>query len=246
MKARVAVIIVAALVALVGVGALVLYAQGANSRAVAGARPQQVYVADKVVPAGTSLQDAVNQRLLSRTNVPAESTPQGALTQVTPQNQGLVAVNDIQAGEFVLSARFAPQAVGTQAISVPKGTVAVSAELSDPARVAQFLTPGSHIVIYDTYDKQVGGVASSTTEVLLRDVQVIAVGSSALTPSAAGAPAVDTKTGVVPVTVALPPGDATRLVHAIQTGKLYFGLRGSGADVTQGGSVSDSSLFSDK
>ncbi len=244
MKARVAVIIAAALVALVGVGALVLYAQGANSRAVAGARPQQVYVADTVVPAGTSLQDAVTQKLLRRTNVPAESTPQGALTQVSVQNRDLVAVNDIQAGEFVLGARFQQQAVAAQAIVVPKGTVAVSAELSDPARVGQFLTPGSHIVIYDTFGGQGnGGQAASTTEVLLQDVSVIAVGSAVLSPTAGDAAATETKSGVVPVTVALPPSDATRLVHAIQTGKLYLGLRGSGADVTQGGSVSDSSLF---
>ncbi|MEO3936002.1 Flp pilus assembly protein CpaB [Dermatophilaceae bacterium Soc4.6] len=244
MKARVAVVVVAALVALVGVGALVLYAQGANSRAVAGARPQQVYVADRVVPAGTSLQDAVNQRLLSRTNLPAESTPQGALTQVTAQNKDLVAVNEIQTGEFVLSTRFQPQAVGAQAISVPKGTVAVSAELSDPARVGQFLTPGSHIVIYDTFDKPgSAGQVTPTTEVLLEDVLVIAVGSASLSPTGGDAQSTDAKAGTVPVTVALPPSDSTRLVHAIQTGKLYFGLRGSGVDLSQSGSVSDSSLF---
>ena len=78
---------------------------------------------------------------------------------------------------------------------------------------------------------------------LLQDVLVIAVGSVALTPTSGDAAATDTQSGVVPVTVALPPSDSTRLVHAIQTGKLYFGLRGAGVDLSQSGSVSDSSLF---
>jgi pilus assembly protein CpaB len=34
---------------------------------------------------------------------------------------------------------------------VPAGQVAVSLSLSDPGRVGTFVTPGSHIVLFDTY-----------------------------------------------------------------------------------------------
>ena len=106
MKARVLALVVAGVVALFGVGAVVLYAQGADSRAVAGAMPQPVYVSQKLVPAGTVLGDAVTSGLLTRTNLAAGSKPAGALAEVTADNQQLVAVTDIQPGEYVLAARW--------------------------------------------------------------------------------------------------------------------------------------------
>ncbi len=45
------------------------------------------------------------------------------------------------------------------------------------------------------------------------------------------------------VTLALSPDDAARLVHAIQTGKLYAGLRGSDVDIPSSTVVSDTTLF---
>lgn len=248
MKARVIALVLAAAVALLGVGAVVLYAQGANSRAVAGVQPQAVYVSQKLVPAGTALNAAVTQGLLSRTNVPAESKPVGALTDVSPANKDLVATTDIPAGEFVLAARFGTVASGSKAIEVPTGKVAVSAQLSDPAKLGSFMTPGSHIVIYDTHDVvAAGGATTAETQILLQDVLVIAVGDTSLTPVAAGSTgttsAASTSSTSVLVTVAVPPEDATRLVHGIQTGRLYAGLRGTDAKVDPAATVSDSSLF---
>ena len=248
MKARAIALIAAATIALLGVVAVVLYAQGANSRAVAGVQPQAVYVSSKIVPAGTTLSDAVKQGLLSRTNVPAESKPTGALTDVGPANKDLVATNDIQAGEFVLSARFGTSASGSKAIEVPTGQVAVSAQLSDPAKLGSFMTPGSRIVIYDTHDTVVaGGATTAETQILLQDVLVIAVGNSSLTPVANASTGTTSASSAsstsVLVTVAVPPEDATRLVHGIQTGRLYAGLRGTGAKVDPAAAVSDGSLF---
>lgn len=249
MKARVIALVVAAVVALIGVGSVVLYAQGANGRAVAGAQPVAVYVSQKLVPSGTTLADAVKQGLLARTNVPAESKPLGALTEVSTSNQDLVAVTEIQPGEFILKARFGAQSTGDQAIQVPPGQVAVSAQLTDPAKVGSFVTPGSRIVIFDTHDAKAtsgasaGATTGTETQVLLKDVLVIAVGNTSLTPAEDGAaPAANATSGLL-VTVALPPEDATRLVHAIQTGRLYAGLRGTGAAIDPATTVTDSSLF---
>ena len=245
MKARAIALVVAVAVALLGVGAVVLYAQGANSRAVAGVQPEAVYVSSKLVPAGTTLSDAVTQGLLSRTNVPARSKPVGALTDVVPANKDLVATNDIQAGEFVLSARFGAVSSGSKAIEVPTGQVAVSAQLSDPAKLGSFMTPGSHIVIYDTHDTvATGGATTPETQILLQDVLVIAVGNTSLTPVSDGATgAASAGPTSVLVTVAVRPEDATRLVHGIQTGRLYAGLRGTGAKVDPAATVSNGSLF---
>lgn len=254
MKARVLALAVAALLALCGVGAVVLYAQGATQRAMAGSQPASVYVTDKLVPAGTSLADALSKGLLQQTSVPRSSMPAGALTEVDAGNRSLVAVNDIQPGEFVLSARFTTTAVGEQAISVPKGQVAVAAQLSDPAKVGSFVRPGSRIVVFDTYvDPGTGsspaaqsGTTNQATKVLLPDALVIAVGSTSLSPAPDGAAdaAPATNDNTVLVTLALSPDDAARLVHAIQTGKLYAGLRGSDVDIPSSTAVSDTSLFS--
>jgi pilus assembly protein CpaB len=116
--------------------------------------------------------------------------------------------------------------------------------LSDPARVGAFVTPGSHIVIYDTYVPVVaaGAAGGKQTQVLLDDVLVIAVGSTSLTPPASGeAPA--PAAGAL-VTVALPPATAAKLVHGIQTGTLYAGLRGTDTKAGLAQIVSDATLFS--
>jgi pilus assembly protein CpaB len=130
---------------------------------------------------------------------------------------------------------------------VPDGQVAISVSLSDPGRVGTFVTPGSRIVIYDTYvpAAPAKGTLSGAreTRVLLDDALVIAVGSTSLTPVAnaegqAQAPATN-----MLVTVALAPETAARLVHGIQTGTLYAGLRGTAAKPSSGQVVSDSTLF---
>ena len=261
MGRRVLAVVIAALLALVGVAAVLLYAKGADSRAVAGAQPQTVYVSDKLVPSGTLLADAVRDGLLVRTSVAAKAMPVGALTDVTEKNQQLLAVTDILPGEYVLESRFGTTPSGTRAIQVPNGQVAISVSLSDPARVGSFVTPGSHVVIYDTFQLPVPaqsgpaapGAAAvappAQTRVLLQDVLVIAMGNTSLTPVAQGGqaqPQPQAQGGAqttVLVTVAVTPEDATRLVHGVNTGKLYAGLRGTDVKVDLNASVSDASMF---
>jgi len=148
--------------------------------------------------------------------------------------------------------------VGTKAIEVPAGQVAVSIALADPARVGTFLTPGSKVVLYDTYTPKAATQSgsnsspSATTEqtrVLLDDVLVIAMGEASLTPAAPpkeGEEAAATPVAGALMTVAVTPTDAVRLVHGIQTGTLYAALRGTDAKVDLGKVVSEASLFSAK
>ena len=262
MGRRIVAIFAAALVALLGVTAVLLYARGADERAVASQQPVNVYVVQSVVPAGTTLKDAVQNGLVVKTSVAAKGQPIGALTSVDGSNGGLFAVSDIQPGEYVLSARFGVKPVGTKAIEVPAGMVAVSVALADPARVGTFLTPGSKVVLYDTYTpvaatssssaSTAGTAAQATmrrTQVLLDDVLIIAMGEASLTPAQAPAAGEDTATAPVRgalMTVAVTPADATRLVHGIQTGSLYAALRGTDAKIDLGKVVSEASLFSTK
>jgi pilus assembly protein CpaB len=251
MGRRVMAVLAAMLVGLIGVAAVLLYAKGADSRAVADQRPQTVFVAQDRVPAGTSAADAVAKGLMAPTKIAAKGVPVGALTKVDASNGRLVALTDIAKGEFVVASRFGTTPTGSKAIQVPDGQVAISIALPDPARVGAFVTPGSRIVLYDTYVPSAApkGTSGPTkeTRVLLDDVLVIAVGATSLTPAAsaptANANGQQAATGGALVTVALPPDTAAKLVHGIQTGTLYAALRGTDAKTNLGQVISDSALF---
>jgi pilus assembly protein CpaB len=252
MGRRIIAIFAAAGVALVGVVFVMLYARGADARAVAAQQPADVYVASQLVPTGTTIKDAVRSGLMVKTTVAAKGLPAGALTTVNNENGNLLALTDIQPGEYVLAARFGTTPVGAKAITVPPGNVAVSVQLSDPARVGTFVTPGSRVVLFNTYEPvgdQGGAGAGMQTRVLLDDVLVIAMGDTSLTPAAPtegepGAPAAEVTQALV--TVAVSPADATRLVHGIQSGKLYAALRGSDAKVDLSKVVTGTTVFAVK
>jgi pilus assembly protein CpaB len=257
MGRRVIAIFAAVVVAVIGVGAVLLYARGADQRAIASQQPVDVYVATKAVTSGTMLKDAVRTGAITKTSVASKGLPAGALTRVTDSNSSLLALTDIQPGEYVLAGRFGTTPTGTKAIEVPAGMVAVSVELTDPARVGTFVTPGTRIAIFDSYKiKAIGGDEKSKalneadiqgTSVLLEDVLVIAMGDTALAGGAdkTGKEGEATSTAAPSflVTVAVSPTDAARLVHGINTGDLYAALRG--ADVKMAGvpRVDDLNLF---
>lgn len=229
----------AVVVALLATISLYAYVTGVNDRAVADAKPVEVLVAKKLIPAGTAAQDASEKGLLTLSTVPRRSVPEGALSDIAPVSS-LVALSDIYPGEMLLRAKFSDRQT-TGALTIPPNKLAISVELGDPQRVAGFVVPGSQVAIFDTYDAAptggapaggaaAGGAAAGalqTTRLLLTKVQVIAVGPTTLRPStnAKGAKAgTETPVPSTVLTVALTTREAEKLVHAAQTGKLYFGL----------------------
>ena len=171
MGRRIIAIFAAAVVALIGVTSVLLYARSADARAVQANQPVDAYVAAKVVPAGTTLKDAVRTGLLEKTTAAAKGLPAGALTRVTDSNSSLLAMTDIQPGEFVMSARFGTTPTGNKAIQVPAGMVAVSVQLSDPARVGTFVTPGTHLAIFDSYKIKAIGTDEKSKAINDADIQ---------------------------------------------------------------------------
>ena len=200
MGRRILAITAAAVIALIGAVLVLLYARGADSRAVAAASPTTVYVSNAVIPAGTSLKEAVRLQEITETKVAARSLPAGALTTVDDTNSALVALADIAPGQYVLSAAFGETPLGEKALQVGAGKLAVSVQLSDPARVGTFVTAGSYLTIFMTYKlKQLDTTEEAEvfneqdvkgTSVLLDNIKVIAMGDASLTPPAADAPRV--------------------------------------------------------
>lgn len=256
MGRRILALIAAAVLALVGSVLVLLYVRGADSRALDGQQPQTVYVSERVIPAGTTLKDAERGGLIKRTQVAALAKPLGALTEINAENTAHVALAQLPPGQVILNAAFGTERLGEKAITVPTGKVAISVSLEDPNRVGAFVTPGSLITIYDTYQIKKIGTDEATkqyneldvrgTSVLLSKVSVIGIGTTSLSSAAsvdevgaAGSKSAGT-TQETPiqaflVTVAVTPQESIKLVHAIQHSAqaqnnpakhLYLGLEG--------------------
>ena len=258
MGRRILAILAAAVVALVGSVLVLLYARGADARAVAAANPTTVYVTNEIVTAGTSMKDAVRQGLMVQTAVPANGKPAGALETIDDTNGALVALTDIAPGEYVLNAAFGETPLGERALQVDAGKLAVSVQLNDPARVGNFVTPGSYLTIFMTYQlKQLETTDEAEvfneqdvqgTSILLDNVKVIAMGDASLTPAQNTGEEGDAGAAGTPtflVTLQVSPEQAARLVHGINNYTLYAGLRGSELDVDPNLSVTDLTMLKD-
>lgn len=257
MGRRILAILAAAVIALVGAVLVLVYARGADARAVAAASPAKVYVTTSVVPAGTTLKDAVRLGQVTQTDVAARAKPTGALESVDENNSDLVALTDIAPGQYVLSAGFGDTPLGEKALQVGAGKLAVSVQLQDPARVGNFVRPGSMLTIFMTYDlakleTKAGGETSKTsigsgTSILLDNVKVIAMGDASLTPvQPTGEGDAAQQSASFLVTLEVTPEQAARLVHGINNFTLYAGLRGSELKIDPNLSVSDLTMLKDK
>jgi len=214
--------------------AVFLYQTTADQRAIADKEPVQVLVATADVNAGTSLGTAQSMALVKLDTFPISTVPAGAITEVNAANSNLVALRTISKGSIILSDAFGDQVVASSLIRVPDGKIAMAVNLGDPERVANFLVPGSEVVVF--VSGSLGDGAS--TKVLFSRVQVLAIGATSTTsdnPGAAGPSSL--------VTLALDQNQAERLVQAVKIGSLYFGLLSPTTTITPDAGVTDASLF---
>jgi pilus assembly protein CpaB len=265
MSRRILAAIAALLIAVVGSVAVVAYARAADQRALAGQETVRAYVAEKDVPAGTTAGQAVQDGLIVQELIARKGVPEDALTDVSADYAQLVATSAIQPGEIVLRSRFAAHGVAQGVLPVPTGLLAVSVSLDDPSHVGSFVTVGSKVAVFDTFNIQEAVKSSQTpagdhlqdnhgftraTRLLLTSVEVLAVDDSTTVtnpteskdkPTGLGAAALQPTTTLL--TLAVSQDQAQRLVHGSRTGTLTFALLGPDAHVTPGAGVNDRSLF---
>lgn len=256
----------ALVLALVAGGAVLFYVRTADARALAGQQAVKTWIAAEPVPAGTSLKTAIDDGLIRPELVALKGVPAGAL-QDRDLDDDLRATGDIVPGEIVLAERFDDEVAVEGRLVVPEGKLAVTVELTDPAKVGQFLNVGSRITVFDTFNVQEADPSGTTpagdklqdrheytraTRVLLPDVEVLAVGQTttkqttaetALSTEQTGLAATATTLTVTLVTVAVDQAQAEKLVHGIHTGTLYFALRSGDIEVVVGEGTNDRRLF---
>jgi pilus assembly protein CpaB len=242
--------IILAVVLAVIAGALVFfYVRGAEQRVIEEQAPVTVLVSTATIPRGITLGDAFAGGLTETTQVPGDMAPAGALSAVTPENASLVAVNDINAGQILLSSAFAAELPDVTPVAVPDGLMAISISLGDVQRVGNFLRPGAEVVVFNSYtpggqaadEEQTG--ADLTTRVLVDRALVLGVGevASQATVSTDGT-ATETPASSL-ITLGVDQVEAEKIIQASQTGALYFGLLGDGTEVVTSNGTTAGNLF---
>lgn len=225
MDRRKLLLVVAVIIAALGTGLVYLYVQGAEDRATEQFDGVSVLTANAVIPAGESIEQAMKSAKLVETKISRNQMLTGAMSDTTAI-AGQSANTAIYPGEQIIPAKFSEGVVAAASVlPIPEGMVASSVQLSDPARVAGFVNPGSKISIFMNGTGQGG---EPFTRLLLEDVTVLGVGSTtpvaASTTDATGA----TTTEQLPrtlVTLALGQRDAERASFAAANGELWVALR---------------------
>ncbi|MBA3266177.1 MAG: Flp pilus assembly protein CpaB [Nocardioidaceae bacterium] len=246
MKRKGVLLVVAVVIAAVGASLVLLYVNGLAGAAKANESLVKVLAATEVIEPGQTAEQAQAEGKLALTEIPQSSVVKGALTSVETIGDK-VALSTIYPGEQILAAKFGTTAASKQTLTIPKGQLAVSLELSDPARVAGFVTPGSHVVIFVSSAVTATDTTaeSNFTRILVPNVEVIGVGETTVL-SAASDKADDASTEEVPktiLTVALDQADAERVIFASGTGGLTFGLLAEGTKITPGKGVTSADLL---
>ena len=161
-------LVAAAVVAALGTALVFLYVRGADNRAEEKFETTDVLVATVQIERGERIADAAAAGKLARQAVPQGQVLPGALVTTEGVDQQL-ALTVIYPGEQIV-----PQKPRLQ---IPdQGDMAMSINLTDPARVAGFVNPGSEVAIFINGSDATTGQPYS--RVLLTRVKVIAVGST--------------------------------------------------------------------
>jgi pilus assembly protein CpaB len=217
MGRRTVLLIVAVLIAAAGTALILMYVQGINARAVEGQERVEVLAATDQIDAGEKFSDAQAAGKIDTVEIARDDMVDGALASADSITDE-VAVSTIYPDEQILAQKFGmPE--DAQTLPIPDGMMAVSVELTDPARVAGFVEPGSKVAIFTTS----GDGQTGTTRLLLSDIEVLAAGQTTSAPAGSeSAPTEDLPKALL--TLAVDQVEAQKVVYASQNGQLYFAL----------------------
>ncbi len=169
-------IVAAAVVAVLGVALVLVYARGADQRAEAKYAGVEVLVATQPIAAGETVEQAAAAGKVGTAPVARDDVLDGAAHGVGALD-GQVALVAIYPGEQLIASKFGSARDAAASLPIPPGKMAVSVNLTDAARVSGFLEPGSEVAVF------LNGTSPTTgqpfTRLLLPRVTVLGVGSTA-------------------------------------------------------------------
>jgi len=243
MKKPIFPLLIALVLAIGAAVAIYAFARSSDERAIADQQPVPVLVSAALVPAGTTLQAALDDGLVEQSFVPIALRPTSAISEVSATTSGLIATSDLPAGQVILDGAFAADIPDVPPIDIPDGLMAVSVLLEAPAKVGPFLRPGALIAIFDTASlgsPDSGGNDVLATRAILDKVTVLAIGPvTEKDENNAGDGAWDQTL----VTVAVDDVQAAKLIHGAQTGALYLALLGDGTEPAGSTQITNAQLL---
>lgn len=235
-------LIAAAVVAALGTVLVFLYVRGADSRAEDRFATTEVLVATGQIGQGESIASASANGKLAMAPVAEGQVLPGAVT-TTAGLDSLVALTTIYPGEQIIPQKLGDDAAASSALPIPAGKLAISVNLSDPARVAGFINPGAEVAVIYTGTNPTSG--TTYTRTLLDRATVLGVGSS--TPAPVSGPTAQQPAETVSrtlLTLAVSQLDAQRILFAQGNGELTFALLTKDVKVSSQVSVDANNLFS--
>jgi pilus assembly protein CpaB len=232
MARRSALMLVALVVAGLGTAMILLYVQGVDARAAEGQTQVTVLTATAMIEPGESLADAKAAGKLEEREVARDDAAAGALDS-TATIEDQVALGTIYPDQQILGQQWGDPAA-LETLGIPEGQLAVSVELTDPARVAGFVSPGSWVAIFASGDPEMYLPDGSTrklapyTRILLPKVQVIGVGDTSVSSRTTKDDDGKETTEQIPrtiLTIAVRQEQAEKVIYAARNGDLSFALR---------------------
>lgn len=231
MSRRPVILTIAFAIAALGTALVILYVQGIDARATAGQQMVEVLTASDTIEPGESVAEAQAAGKFEKTTVVRDDLVEGALAS-TASVADEVAIDTIYPGEQVLGQHFGNQGdIGT--LTIPDDQLAISVELTDPARVAGFVVPGSQVAVFVSGDPEVFRPDGTTlklppyTRLILPKVEVIGVGATSVSSRTTSSKGTET-TEQIPrtiLTIAVSQEQAEKVLYAARNGELSFALR---------------------
>jgi len=225
-------LVVAVLVAAVGSALVFLYTKGADTRAEEKFDTVEVLKATSVINPGEKFEDAQAAGKLALQAVSKDALLDGYQT-TSDSLGGTVSLGTIYPGEQIISAKWGQSAAVGSALQIPDANMAVSVNLTDPARVAGFVNPGSQVAIFLTGTDQ--GTGFGFSRLLLDRVTVLGVGSttpvSTTTTDESGASTTEQLPRTL-LTLSVNQNQAEKILFAQGNGELAFGLLTDASEVT--------------
>ena len=252
MGRRTVLLMVAMVVAALGSSLVFLYVQNADARASEKYDMVQVLKSVAVINPGETLGEAQQAGKIEMGKVTSGDALTGALTSTTDMSDK-VALSTIFPGEQIISGKFGEP--GEQKVlTIPDGRMAISVNLTDPARVAGFVQPGAEVAIFVSAEPEATDLTSGTTaklpkftRLLLPRVQVIGVGTTTvISTTKTDEETGESTTEQLPrtlLTLALDQDEAERVIYAARNGEIAFGLLTDKSTVKSGPGVTAADIF---
>jgi pilus assembly protein CpaB len=240
MDRRKALLAVAAVIAALGTLLVFLYVRGADNRADERYGAVQVLRVVKQIAPGETVEAAQAAGKIETSTVSQKDLLPDALTGIEPV-AGKVAVTAIYPGEQLISSKFGATGAAS-GLTIPKGKIAISVNLSDPARVAGFVNPGDKVAIF----MNGSGGGGAFTRLLLPNVEVIGAGTTTVvattTTDATGAQTSESLPKTL-LTLSVSQSEAERVLYASTNGELAFGLMNDDSQVAASKGTTGDNLF---